>query len=105
MKTTIMVTFTTFMLLVPSSFAADAKVTREDRQSIAEMHTKMAECLKSDKPISDCRREMMKSYSGIMGSRGHMMTGKDGHQMMMGCMNGMEDMNGMKNGGMMNHDN
>lgn len=33
-----------------SLFAAKTKVTKEDRHKMSEMHSKMAACLKSDKP-------------------------------------------------------
>lgn len=36
------------------------KMTPEIRKEMAERHQKMADCLKSDKPLSDCREEMMK---------------------------------------------
>ena len=32
--------------------------TKEQRAKMAEMHSKMAECLKSEKPIDDCHAEM-----------------------------------------------
>lgn len=33
--------------------------TKEERAAMAEMHTKMAECLKTEKAVSDCHKEMM----------------------------------------------
>lgn len=64
------------MLAVSTSFAAgkaEKKVSKEDRQKMAEMHTKMAECLNSDKPMSDCKKEMMDNCKSM---------GKDGCPMM-----------------------
>lgn len=84
MKTTIAVALAMLMLSATSSFAADTKFTKEDRQKMADMHTKMAECLKSDKSMSDCQSEMMKSCKGMMGKEGCPMMGH-----MKGMMNGM----------------
>jgi hypothetical protein len=36
-----------------------SQMSKEDRNQMAEMHQKMAECLKSDKPMSECRSLMM----------------------------------------------
>jgi hypothetical protein len=54
--------------------------TKEQRQKMAEMHEKMAACLKSDKPASDCHKEMMASCKEAMGKECPMMHGK-GHGM------------------------
>ncbi len=35
--------------------------TKEERTQMATMHTKMAECLGTDKPMADCHKEMMDS--------------------------------------------
>lgn len=61
------------------SFAADTNVSKEERQKMAEMHTKMAACLESDKPMSDCQSEMMKSCKEMMGKSGCPMMGEMGH--------------------------
>lgn len=85
MKKSVAITFTTIMLAFSSSFAAnkaDTKFTKEDRQKMADVHTKMAQCLNSDKPLSDCRKEMMDSCQGMgkdgcpMMGMGHMMDSK-----------------------------
>jgi len=71
------------------SWAADAKptpkatphgheMTKEQRQQMAEMHQKMADCLKSDKPLSECRSEMMKACHDKMGAEGCPMMGHHG---------------------------
>lgn len=55
-------------LLVVSAQAADKKPadkaggpepTAEQRQKLAAMHEKMAACLRSDRPVRDCHKEMM----------------------------------------------
>ncbi|MDD4974515.1 MAG: hypothetical protein PHY93_09215 [Bacteriovorax sp.] len=58
-----------------------AEPTTEQRQSMAASHEKMAVCLRSDKPMEDCRKEMMQSCQDMMG--------KDGCAMMMNHMGKM----------------
>lgn len=78
---------TTIMVIFAfQTFAAETKVSKADRQKMAEMHTKMAACLKSDKPMSECQKNMMSSCQKMMG--------KDGCPM-------MDHMHGMMKGGMM----
>jgi hypothetical protein len=58
--------------------------TTEQRQKMATVHEAMATCLKSDKPMADCRTEMMKSCEESMGqdcSMMHEMHGMKGHNM------------------------
>ena len=59
--------------------------TKEQRQKMAELHEKMANCLKSDRAVSECRKEMMQSCKETMGNdgcpMGGMMHGKRGHGM------------------------
>jgi hypothetical protein len=81
MKTTI----ATFMILIAfantTAFGADKtkkkmmEPTTEQRQNMAATHEKMAVCLRSDKPMEDCKKEMMQSCQDTMG--------KDGCPMMM----------------------
>jgi hypothetical protein len=66
MKTQITITITALIFSTTISFAADTKISKKDRQKMAEIHTKMATCLQSDKSMSDCQNEMMKSCKGIM---------------------------------------
>lgn len=50
------------------------EITKEQRQKMAEMHEKMAACLKSDKPFEECHKQMASSCSGgcgMMGSGHH----------------------------------
>ena len=61
-------------------------MTTEQRQKMADAHEKMAACLRSDKPVSDCHEEMMKACQEGMGKGGcPMMSGK-GHGMHSGHM-------------------
>jgi len=77
-------------------FAADppaAKPTatpKELREKMATVHDHMAACLRSDKPLTDCRSEMMKDCQDTMGKKdcpmmGHGMmgsgSGKRAHMM------------------------
>lgn len=57
--------FFTLSLLSSLSLAEEGKKPKEpsaeDRKKMAELHQKMADCLKSDKPIQQCHEEMKKS--------------------------------------------
>ena len=60
-------------------------MTTEQRQKMADAHEKMATCLRSDKPMSGCHEEMMKSCQEGMGKDGCPMMGGKGmhsHSMM-----------------------
>jgi hypothetical protein len=63
----------------PPVQAAPSKDTRE---KMAQMHEQMASCLRSDKPIGECRHEMMQSCQ-------KMMDGKECPMMDMGAMGTM----------------
>lgn len=63
-------------------------LSASERKQMSEIHQKMADCLSSNKSISECRDSMRSQYPmmkdgnwGMMG-HGHMM-GDDGHH---GCM-------------------
>jgi predicted HAD superfamily phosphohydrolase YqeG len=53
-------------------------MTPEQREEMAKTHEKMAACLRSDKPMMDCHKEMMESCKmgktscPMMGDMGHM---------------------------------
>lgn len=49
--------------------------TAEQRQKMAEHHEKMATCLRSDRPLSECKQEMMKNCEETMGKGGCPMMG------------------------------
>lgn len=63
---------------MPYAFSVEPKVSKEERQKMADMHSKMASCLKSDRPMSECRNEMMSSCQKMMGEDGCPMMGKKG---------------------------
>lgn len=50
-----------------------ATPTAEERESMAAMHEKMAQCLRSEKSIRECHEDMEKSCKENMGGRGCMM--------------------------------
>ena len=61
---------------VPAA-AQQATPTKEMRAQMATVHEQMAACLRSDKPITECRTEMMKSCQKLMGTQGCSMMGMD----------------------------
>ena len=66
----------------PAGAKSPPEVTTEQRQKMAGLHEKMATCLRSDRPMSECRQEMMKGCKDTMGKDGcPMMGGKMGHGM------------------------
>jgi hypothetical protein len=81
----------------PSSAAAPSPAqtepSRPQREQMAKLHEQMAACLRSDKPMAQCREEMMKSCHEAMGRPGCAMMG-----MGMGPGRGMGS--GMRRGGM-----
>jgi hypothetical protein len=78
--------------LSSAAFAADAPAapsspTKEMRERMATLHEQMAACLRSDKPVSECRTEMLKHCQAMMGNQGcTRMMGRAG---MMGMGKGM----------------
>jgi hypothetical protein len=88
MKTQLYMLASFMFLLGSSAFAQDQpektqrqsskQPTPEMRQKMAAAHDKMATCLRSDRPVKECREEMMESC--------HKMMGKDGCPMMDGMM-------------------
>jgi hypothetical protein len=52
-----------------------AAPSAEQREKMAAVHQKMAECLRSDRPMSECRAEMDKSCQEMMGDSGCPMMG------------------------------
>lgn len=98
MKTAIIASFVS-LFTMSISYGADAKkngqneFSKETREKMALVHEKMAACLRSDKPMTDCRGEMRKNCQEFMGKDGCPMMGQ------MGDMMGGKGM--MDNGGMM----
>jgi hypothetical protein len=63
------------LLWASAALAADPPATapepsKEARQQMAAVHQKMADCLKSDRPMAECRSEMMSSCRTMMGEKG-----------------------------------
>jgi hypothetical protein len=52
------------------------QMTAEQRSKMAEAHEKLAACLRSDRPLSECRDEMMKSHESMDMGDCPMMHGK-----------------------------
>jgi len=71
---------------------AMAKMHRQ----MADAHTKIADCLSSDRPISECQQQMTTMCSTMQGTMGNMhgMMGGNGMHGMMGGMTGCPMMNG-----------
>jgi hypothetical protein len=49
---------------------------KESRAHMATMHEQMASCLRSDKPMADCRAEMMKACQAMSPTEGCQMGGR-----------------------------
>ncbi|OFZ19176.1 MAG: hypothetical protein A2Z20_02315 [Bdellovibrionales bacterium RBG_16_40_8] len=86
----LVISMSTSFMTTSSAFSADAKkeeakpLIKEARQKMAEIHTKMAGCLNSDKSMKECRGDMMKNCQETMGKEDCPMMGKMGHGNMMG---------------------
>ena len=59
----------------PPAATNQAAPSKEVREKMASLHEQMAACLRSDKPISECRSQMMKSCQETMGDQGCPMMG------------------------------
>lgn len=55
------------------------EMTTEQRGKMADLHEKMASCLRSDKPIKDCFKEMKQGCKDTMGKGGCPMMGHGKH--------------------------
>ena len=60
--------------------------TKEQREKMAQAHEKAATCLRSARPVAECRQEMMRACTDAMGA--------DGCNMMSGGMMGGNMMHG-----------
>jgi hypothetical protein len=47
-----------------------ATPSKEMREKMAAIHEQLAACLRSDKPIADCRKEAMKNHQEMVGKGG-----------------------------------
>jgi hypothetical protein len=54
-------------------------MTAEQRNKMADVHEKLAACLRSDRPMSDCHEEAMKNCQDLLGANCPMGHGKE-HQ-------------------------
>lgn len=87
------------LIMVNGAFGAEKskttklKETPEMRQKMAEAHESMATCLRSDKSMNECKKEMMDSYPEMMGKGGCMMMDE-----MRGHMSGVMKRGMMKKG-------
>src|SRR5690349_9511765 len=52
----------------PAGSDSQAAPSKELREKMAAMHEQMATCLRSDKTVAECRKEMMQSCRHTMGS-------------------------------------
>jgi len=50
-------------------------ITAEQRKKMADLHEKMAACLRSDRPLSECHDEIMKACQETMGTNNCPMMG------------------------------
>ena len=57
---------------------AQSVPTPAARQQMAAVHEKMAACLRTDRPISECRAEMLKTCQDTMGQTGCPLMGAGG---------------------------
>jgi hypothetical protein len=63
----------------PLLAASPAPPSKDQRDTMAQAHEKMAACLRSDRPIEDCRQDMMQACHDTMGAQGcGMMMGQGG---------------------------
>lgn len=90
---------TAALLLAPGSAvsAADAPAiapSKEMRGQMATLHEQMAACLRSEKSLSECRTEMMRSCQSLMGSQGCRMATGMGMGMGGGMMGKGQGMHG-----------
>ena len=86
------VSISALALLAGTAGAADPKSTSdpspEQRQKMAAVHQKMADCLKSNRPMNECREEMRKGCHDTMGEQGCPMMESMGGGMGPGMMGG-----------------
>lgn len=68
-----------------TAFAAD-EPSPEQRQQMAAVHQKMADCLKSSRPMGECRSEMLTNCQSMMGAAGCPMMESAGGTMGPGMM-------------------
>jgi hypothetical protein len=62
----------------PAAQPKSSEVSYEQRQKLADIHEKTAACLRSNKPIEECHKEMMTYCHDEMGKEGCPMMGHMG---------------------------
>ncbi|HEY8272511.1 MAG TPA: hypothetical protein VIG33_16580 [Pseudobdellovibrionaceae bacterium] len=67
MKSFVITLLTTLSLSALAAPPSTTEYTPEQRKQMAEMHSKAASCLNSNKTIQECHNEMMKSPGGQWG--------------------------------------
>jgi hypothetical protein len=55
--------------------AKSTEPSQQTREQMAKMHEQMAACLRSDKPVADCRSQMRQQCMAAMGEQGCPMMG------------------------------
>jgi hypothetical protein len=60
--------------------AGSTAPTKEAREKMALAHEKMATCLRSERDVAECHREMKKSCKEHMGEHGCKMDAMDAHK-------------------------
>ena len=84
-----------FVIVAGGAFAATSAAqaewpTHAQREKMAQIHERMAACLRSDRPFAECRQEMMRACRTEFGYRGCRMMpgGRRGGMMRGGGMMG-----------------
>jgi hypothetical protein len=72
----------------PKKAAPPPAPTAEQRQQMADIHQKMADCLRSDRPIAECRKEMATACHDTLGATACPMMGQGAGGMGPGMMGG-----------------
>jgi hypothetical protein len=77
--------------LAADTAAKPPALSKEQREKMANAHEKAATCLRSARPVTECRQEMMRACTDAMGA--------DGCNMMSGGMMGGNMMHGQSSQG------
>lgn len=75
---TILLAAATMALAAEPPGSQPAAPSKEMRDLMAAVHQRMAACLRSDKPIAECREEMQRNCAKFMGERDCPMMGTGG---------------------------
>jgi hypothetical protein len=80
---TVSVMFSCLAIAADEKSAGAPVASQEMRAKMATLHEQMATCLRSEKPLSECRSEMMKGCQERLGDRGCPMMGMSMNHSMM----------------------